>query len=60
MRNALRAPAGWKDNKDVKMKSTLDVRDGVYFFTLYAKLGITTMPAVSALKTVLLASETMV
>jgi len=56
----LRAPAGWKDNKDVKTKSTLDVRDGAYYFTLSAKLAITTTLAVSALKTVLLDSEMMV
>lgn len=60
MRNVLRVPAGWKDNKDVKMKSTLDARDGAYFFTLSAKLAITTMLAVFAHKTVHLDSEMMV
>lgn len=60
LKSALKAPAGWKVNRDVKMILMENVRNGAYYGTLFARLATTTMLAAFALKIAQVDSETTV
>jgi hypothetical protein len=59
LRNVLKVLAGWKVNNDVKMKLTVNVRNGDSFGILCAKLVIIIISVAYAHKIVLMISEMM-